>query len=87
MAKVIYRILQSKDKTVTFLDEFLLKTGTSEEISQYWRDLADRARKMGLLIDGGIFENGVLWMKAYTRGKTSIRRFELFDEMILKHYV
>ena len=78
MAKVIYRILESDNKEVTFFDEITLRSGTRKEMVEYFRDLASRARKMGLLISDGIAASGIIWMKAFTKGKTSIRRYELY---------
>lgn len=80
MAKIIYRVLDSQDKSVTPLDEFTLKTDKIEYLPAYWRKLVNTAKRLDLYIDDGIFytrESGhVVWMKARTKGGSSIRRYE-----------
>ena len=79
MAKIIYRVLDGADKAVTPLDEFTLKTDKFEYLPAYWRKLVKTAKRLGLFIEEGIFtgESGnVVWMKAHTKGGSSIRRYE-----------
>ena len=80
MAKIIYRVLDGSDKAVTPIDEFTLKTDKIEFLPAYWRKLVKTAKKLGLFIEDGIFtkEDGcnVVWMKALTKGGSSIRRYE-----------
>lgn len=79
MAKVIYRVLDSHDNHVTFLDEYEIKGGTAEEVAAYWRNLIHLAKIKGLYISDGLNANGVFWLKAHTKGYSSIRKYELHD--------
>jgi len=82
MAKIIYRVLDSQDKSVTILDEFILKTDEMKYLPAYWRKLVKAAKRFGLFIKDGIFTKrdgtNIVWMEASTKGGSSIRRYE-FD--------
>lgn len=80
MAKVIYRVLDSNDKAITVLDEYVLKSGSVDEMAEYWRTLVSKARKKKLFISIGIGSDATIWMKAYTQGHSSIRRYEFINQ-------
>ena len=54
------------------LDDYVLKSGNKEEMGEYFRDLAERAKKRGLKVTSGINENGVVWNKFEKNFKTII---------------
>lgn len=43
------------------LDDYVLKSGDKDKMSEYFRDLAERAKKRGMKVESGIDENGVVW--------------------------
>lgn len=43
------------------LDDYVLKSGNEDEMGEYFRDLAERAKKRGMKVTSGIDENGVVW--------------------------
>lgn len=43
------------------LDDYVLKSGDKDKMSEYFRDLAERSKKRGMKVESGIDENGVVW--------------------------
>lgn len=52
------------------LDDYVLKSGNKDEMGEYFRDLAERAKKRGLKVTSGIDENGVVWNRFEKNSKT-----------------
>lgn len=43
------------------LDDYVLKSGSKDKMGEYFRDLAERAKKRGMEVKSGIDKNGVVW--------------------------
>lgn len=51
-------------------DDYVLKSGNKDEMGEYFRDLAERAKKRGMKVTSGINENGVVWNRFEKNFKT-----------------